>query len=326
MSLQAMVWAVEDAPDVPAQCLAVLQGLANHADREGRNAYPSVELLAHYTRKAERSVQNDLRTLEKLGLIRRGDQRAAYDIPERYRPTVWDLAMERRRAPYVPKRWRDAPVAHPDDPGPLAPDDDSADADTPSDGHSPQPAPDGVRGAAGCTPGYPQGCSPLPAGVQPTAPEPPPNQRVVTTGGVSAVGRGSTAPPPRTPTDPAPATPGPGGVPPEPPLRCPAHRTTPASGPCPPCGDARRAHQVWEGERLAERQAADAAARARARQARADADAERDACRLCDREGTAWVNDRSIACLHGEAANVAAAAKAPRAGRPWREWAAEAAS
>lgn len=94
-----MVWAIEDAPDVPPQCVAVLQGLANHAGRDGRNAFPSIRLLAHYTRKGERAVQKDLRVLEEAGLIRRGDQRAAFDIPERYRPTVWDLAMELRRPP-----------------------------------------------------------------------------------------------------------------------------------------------------------------------------------------------------------------------------------
>lgn len=111
-----MAWAVEDAHgidpqtgehvDVPPQCLAVLQGLANHAGRDGRNAYPSIDLLAHYSRKGERAVQKDLRTLEDLGVIRRGDQRAAYDIPERYRPAVWDLAMERKRPAYVPARLR----------------------------------------------------------------------------------------------------------------------------------------------------------------------------------------------------------------------------
>jgi hypothetical protein len=32
----------------------------------------------------------------------------------------------------------------------------------------------------------------------------------------------------------------------EPPLRCPQHARTPATGPCGPCGDARREHEAWQ--------------------------------------------------------------------------------
>lgn len=99
MSVQALTWALEDAPDVPPHLVATLLGLANHADRDGRGAYPSQATLARYARKAERNVRADLRGLETRGLIRRGDQRYTAHLPPDRRPTVWDLAMERRREP-----------------------------------------------------------------------------------------------------------------------------------------------------------------------------------------------------------------------------------
>ncbi|MEW2383712.1 helix-turn-helix domain-containing protein [Micromonospora sp. NPDC047707] len=97
MSVEAMSWALSDAPDVPPQCLAVLIGLANHAHANGRGAFPSQERLAHYARKSVRSVRRDLDELARLGLIRRGDQRHTAFLPADRRPVVWDLAMERRR-------------------------------------------------------------------------------------------------------------------------------------------------------------------------------------------------------------------------------------
>ncbi|WP_442933262.1 helix-turn-helix domain-containing protein [Micromonospora psammae] len=98
MSVEAVSWALSDAPDVPPSCLAVLIALANHADAKGAAAYPSQDRLAHYARKSTRSVRSDLATLERLGLIRRGDQRHVSQLPTDRRPVVWDLAMERRRA------------------------------------------------------------------------------------------------------------------------------------------------------------------------------------------------------------------------------------
>ncbi|GIG92366.1 hypothetical protein Pen02_73020 [Plantactinospora endophytica] len=97
MSVEAVSWALNDAPDVPPSCLAVLLGLANHAHANGRGAYPSQERLAHYARKSTRSVRADLASLERLGIIRRGDQRHVAFIPVDRRPVVWDLAVERTR-------------------------------------------------------------------------------------------------------------------------------------------------------------------------------------------------------------------------------------
>ncbi|MFI7429252.1 helix-turn-helix domain-containing protein [Micromonospora sp. NPDC049836] len=97
MSVEALTWALNDAPDLPPSCLAVLIGLANHAHANGRAAYPSRERLAHYARKSVRAVANDIKELERLGIIRRGDQRHVLHLPTDRRPVVWDLAMERRR-------------------------------------------------------------------------------------------------------------------------------------------------------------------------------------------------------------------------------------
>lgn len=64
MSMDAMTWVLEDAPNVKPHLVAVLLGLASHADPDGNGACPTLEELAHYSRKTLRMVQNDLRQLE----------------------------------------------------------------------------------------------------------------------------------------------------------------------------------------------------------------------------------------------------------------------
>lgn len=95
MSHQAVQWVLRDAPDLPPSCFAVLMGLAWHAGETGRDAYPSEPTLAGYARKTVRQVRRDLRDLEDGGLIRRGDQGAVGHLLPQYRPTVYDLAMDR---------------------------------------------------------------------------------------------------------------------------------------------------------------------------------------------------------------------------------------
>lgn len=99
MSIQIVGWVLEDCPDLPKHLVATMIGLANHADRDGKGAYPSQETLAWYTRKDERSVRRDLDQLEELKLIRKGDQRMVLHLPPDKRTIVWDLAVERKRAP-----------------------------------------------------------------------------------------------------------------------------------------------------------------------------------------------------------------------------------
>lgn len=105
MSVQGIVWVLEECPDLPKHLVATMVGLANHADQNGRGAYPSQDLLAWYARKDERSVRRDLEQAEEIGIIRRGDQRMVLHLPADKRPVVYDLAMERKRDPRP-----DAPV------------------------------------------------------------------------------------------------------------------------------------------------------------------------------------------------------------------------
>jgi hypothetical protein len=102
MSIEAISWALNTA-DIPsdrrdASTLAiVLVGLANHADPEGRYAFPSIAKLARYTRLSERSVQNSLRTLQSLNLITPSDRGivAAYIKRADRRPNGWDLVIHK---------------------------------------------------------------------------------------------------------------------------------------------------------------------------------------------------------------------------------------
>jgi hypothetical protein len=98
MSSEAVGWVLRDAPDVPAQCVCVLIGLAEHADKRGRGAYPSAGTLAAYARKSERMARYDIKVLVGAGLIRPGDQSLVAKYPPNRRPVVYDLAMERSQA------------------------------------------------------------------------------------------------------------------------------------------------------------------------------------------------------------------------------------
>ncbi|MBP2323809.1 hypothetical protein JOF56_004194 [Kibdelosporangium banguiense] len=105
MSIEAIRWALNAAP-IPrdrrdASSLAVvLLGLANHADPDGRNAFPSLATLARYTRLSERSIRYALRTLQELDLIQGSDPDivAAYVKRADRRPNGYDLAVHRTEA------------------------------------------------------------------------------------------------------------------------------------------------------------------------------------------------------------------------------------
>lgn len=100
MSIEAVAWALNDAPTTSTTDTLVLVGLANHADPDGRHAFPSVDRLASYARLTRRGVQLALRRLEGERIIEPGDQRvaAAYIGRGDRRPTVYDLSLELRRA------------------------------------------------------------------------------------------------------------------------------------------------------------------------------------------------------------------------------------
>lgn len=99
MSLRATLWALDQAPtDDPAE-VVVLISLADEADDEGRNAWPSQERLATRARCSVRTVQRRLRALEDRGLITRmecADARYT-SLPERKRPVCYRLALHLTR-------------------------------------------------------------------------------------------------------------------------------------------------------------------------------------------------------------------------------------
>ncbi|MEU8327265.1 hypothetical protein [Micromonospora sp. NPDC048839] len=96
MSIEALNWAFSEAPGVRKCCVPVLLGLANHARPNGKGAFPSRKLLAHYSRKSIRATQDCLGHLMEDGLIARGDQRHNAWIPSDRRPVVYNLAMHLR--------------------------------------------------------------------------------------------------------------------------------------------------------------------------------------------------------------------------------------
>lgn len=69
MSIEAMVWVLHNSPTSGTDKVLLL-GIANHADAEGRNAWPAVRTLAKYANLEPRGVQKALRRLESEGHIR----------------------------------------------------------------------------------------------------------------------------------------------------------------------------------------------------------------------------------------------------------------
>ncbi|NMY67322.1 helix-turn-helix domain-containing protein [Pseudomonas sp. WS 5414] len=109
MSIQSMVWALEQQEIKDSTCRHVLLCLANYAGSDGRGAFPSALTLATDTGLSERTVRYKLDALEAAGLIRRGNQSIAAAYIDRHdrRPVVYDL-IEKRGAPDAPRSERGA--------------------------------------------------------------------------------------------------------------------------------------------------------------------------------------------------------------------------
>jgi hypothetical protein len=86
-----MVWVLNDAPIADQAATLVLLGLANHADKYGKDAFPTRQTLAHYARCSVRTVAIKLQVLEAAGVIVRGDQDLVSHRPANRRPVVWNL-------------------------------------------------------------------------------------------------------------------------------------------------------------------------------------------------------------------------------------------
>jgi Helix-turn-helix domain len=66
LSIQAMTWVFEFSESRLA-ARHVLLSIANHADREGKNAWPSIETIAREARLSPREVQRSIPELVTLG-------------------------------------------------------------------------------------------------------------------------------------------------------------------------------------------------------------------------------------------------------------------
>jgi hypothetical protein len=104
VSIEAINWAL-NAVEIPADTdprkrphlKFVLIGLANHANPNGKDAFPSIDTLSRYTMLSESTVRRCLQDLVTLGFIREGDPELR-DLKIRqgnHRPTVYDLIMDR---------------------------------------------------------------------------------------------------------------------------------------------------------------------------------------------------------------------------------------
>lgn len=95
MSIQAVNWAMYEvrAEQVPGNTFRVLLVLADHADPNGRGAWPSRQTISKLAGCSLRTVAYALTHLQEEGLIVRGDQRITKGLGG-YRPTVWDLNMK----------------------------------------------------------------------------------------------------------------------------------------------------------------------------------------------------------------------------------------
>ena len=95
LSKAAILWALYEAPDVPARLVSTLIAVAVYAGADGCGAYPSAATVAMLTRKSESQAKRDIAELEKLGLLLPGDERVVKDIRADRRPKVYDLPMPR---------------------------------------------------------------------------------------------------------------------------------------------------------------------------------------------------------------------------------------
>lgn len=95
MSVEALNWAFQQQAVTDPAARSVLFGLANHANHEGRHAFPSVNVLCRYTGLSRRTVLAKIKLLLDHGLISLGNQRVAVAIIDRAdrRPIVYDLAL-----------------------------------------------------------------------------------------------------------------------------------------------------------------------------------------------------------------------------------------
>jgi hypothetical protein len=90
-----VLWAMDEAPGVPAHLVSTLVAYARYADDDGRGSYPLAATVALRTRKTIWQARRDTAELERLGLLLPGDPGLVKNIRADRRPNVYDLPMSR---------------------------------------------------------------------------------------------------------------------------------------------------------------------------------------------------------------------------------------
>jgi hypothetical protein len=97
MSIKVVSWALNEAPvETPVHVL-ILVAMAERCHDDGTESRQSAATIASKARVSTRTVQRELRKLESMGVIRRGDQSLNSFLPVNRRPVVYDLAVELKR-------------------------------------------------------------------------------------------------------------------------------------------------------------------------------------------------------------------------------------
>lgn len=93
MSIEAMVWVLRHSP-LSGSDKVILLGIANHADDEGGNAWPSVRTLSRYANMSERSVQRALKRMADEGhIVVRRQRGGTADTSADRRPNLYQVVM-----------------------------------------------------------------------------------------------------------------------------------------------------------------------------------------------------------------------------------------
>jgi hypothetical protein len=93
MSLDAMIWAVKDAPLADCEEHAVLTVMADEADEDGCGVWLAIPTIAERARLSERQAARCVKDLRERGVLGLGDQSLAARIRADRRPVVYDLLI-----------------------------------------------------------------------------------------------------------------------------------------------------------------------------------------------------------------------------------------
>lgn len=94
MSVQALSWVLDDVRGLTSGQRLVLLSLANHADKDGNNSWPSIMTIAGEADVSVDTVKNSLKVLVRAGMVSIGIQQGGngQTRPDR-RPNLYTLHM-----------------------------------------------------------------------------------------------------------------------------------------------------------------------------------------------------------------------------------------